>query len=1050
MTGPSLLSHIARGLADLGVQPGRRLSGLPGLALPLVAAALRKRHRQPLLVVVNDEGEGLALRDALISLADGDGVLFCPAEDDGQGDPPPGFVAPLERHRASALAHLSEGPPPGIFILSRRLLEQGLPELGVLGRTMLELAPGTIGYGELRTWLEEAAYEPAPLVTEPGTFALRGGIIDLFPVNRPAPLRLDFLGDDLQGLRVFDLHSQISTRSVPSARILPLSDIDTGRQPVTDLYPAGWQMLRQDQEGEVWEVTDNGGMVAAGEIDLEAEVWGRQRPGAELLAEQWRLLIREHPGALAWYATNRPGAYGRARERLPEVPMAQAPLDLPGGFISGPLGCFVLTPVELFGQTPGQATPGRTQSSAAVTVRRHMEHLEPGDPLVHIHHGVGLYGGLTQLAVGEGREECLVLEYAGGDKVYISTEKIGLVFPYTIQEGQHVQVDSLQSRRWERVKQQTRRSAEEVVDELAQRYAAREAAVGIRHAQDDELQAELEASFPYEETADQLQASAEISADMEGPRPMERLLCGDVGFGKTEVALRAAFKAIRGGGQVCLLAPTTILADQHLISFRARLEPFAVNVGLLSRFVPPAQQREVLDRLAAGSIDLVIGTHRLLSKDVRFRNLTLLIVDEEHRFGVRQKERIQSLKANLDVLSLTATPIPRTLHFSLAGIRDISRLDTPPLERIPIMTSVAYYGDDLIIGAVRKELARGGQVYFVHNEVQSIDRVAEELRGLLPDISIAIAHGQMDGRRLERTMLEFSEGGHQLLLCTSIIESGIDLPNVNTVLINNAHKFGLAQIYQIRGRVGRSSRQAYAYLLIRRRPALTRQAAKRLKTIVRYSALGSGYAIALKDLEIRGAGNVFGLEQSGHIAAVGLDLYSRIIKGVMDDRRAAESGLPTALNADEVTVKLFPGAGLPEDYVSDPHLRLNLYRRLASAANTDEVTKLEAEIADRFGPLPDRAVDLVRGAALRILAMQANARSVRLDVRGMLQVDFGRPLDPPALLKTIELSLEPLGLVYRFKNLHSGDLRLLIEQGDMPSAEVARILLNALQLGSAP
>ncbi len=1047
MTGPALLSHIARELAGLGVLPGRRLCGLPEPALPLVVAALRERSKLPLLVVVNNDGAGLALRDALLSLAKAAEVLFCPAEGDLREGAPPGFVAPLERHRASALARLSEGPAPAIFVLSRQLLEQGVPEMGALSRAVLELAPGGIGYEDLRTWLEGAAYEPAPIVTESGTFALRGGLIDLFPVNMPFPLRLDFMGDELQGLRAFDLHSQISTRPVPSARVLPLSDMADGRQPVTDLYPAGWQMLRQEQDEAVWELSDStgAGAGAGGEIDLGAEAWARHRPGAELLAEQWRLLVRDRPDATAWYATDRPGAYQRARGRLPGVPLQEAPLDLPAGFMSGPLGCFVLTPLDLFGQTPAQGAAERSQSSAAVTLRRHMEHLEPGDPLVHVHHGVGLYAGLIHLAVGAGREECLVLEYAGGDKVYVSTDKIGLVFPYNAGDNKPIQIDSLQSRRWERIKRQTRRSAEAIVDELALRYAARETAVGIRHAPDDELQAELEATFPYQETPDQVQASAEIKADMEGSRPMDRLLCGDVGFGKTEVALRAAFKAIRGGGQVALLAPTTILADQHLISFRARLEPFAVNVGLLSRFVPAAKQRDVLDGLASGMIDLVIGTHRLLSKDVVYRDLTLLIVDEEHRFGVQQKERIKSLKTNLDVLSLTATPIPRTLHFSLAGIRDISRLDTPPLERIPIMTSVAYYSDGLIVDAVRKEVSRGGQVYFVHNEVRGIDRIADELRGLLPDISIVVAHGQMEGRQLERTMLEFAEGRHQLLLCTSIIESGIDLPNVNTVLINNAHKFGLAQIYQIRGRVGRSSRQGYAYLLIRRRPALTREAAKRLKTIVRYSALGSGYAIALKDLEIRGAGNVFGLEQSGHIAAVGLDLYSRIIKGVLDDRRAADSGLPPALDADEVSIKLFPGAGLPEEYVSDPHLRLNLYRRLAAAAITADVAKLQAEIADRFGPLPDRAVDLVKGAALRILAIGAHARSVGLGAKGALQIDFARPSDPPALLETIKLSLEPMGLAYRFMNLRSGDLRLLVEQGNLSVARVAKKLLNALR-----
>ena len=506
---------------------------------------------------------------------------------------------------------------------------------------------------------------------------------------------------------------------------------------------------------------------------------------------------------------------------------------------------------------------------------------------------------------------------------------------------------------------------------------------------------------------------------------MDRLLCGDVGFGKTELALRAAFMAVRGGYQVALMAPTTILADQHFISFRARLEPFAVRVEMLSRFVPPARQRQTLQALANGSVDLLIGTHRLLSKQVVFKRLGLLIVDEEHRFGVRQKERLKDLKTSVDVLSLSATPIPRTLHFSLAGIRDISRLDTPPLQRIPIRTSVNYFSTALIRTAIQKELQRGGQVYFVHSDVRGIDRQARDLREVLPEVTFAVAHGQQPARELETTMLAFAEGRFQVLVCTSIIESGIDLPNVNTVIINNAHRFGLAQTYQIRGRVGRSNRQAYAYLLIPRRPRPTPAALKRLKTIERHTALGSGYAIALKDLEIRGTGNLFGLEQSGHVAAVGLDLYTRIVRDIARERQlSAEDAAQPSLPREQVTIRLEPDARIPEDYVDDPHLRLNLYRRLAALDNSEDLRQFRLELVDRFGPLPTRLTGLLNTARLALLAMDLGIKAVRLTPAGHLTLDF-LPTDAPAThLAHIQGLLEPAGHEYRFVNLKGGELRV--------------------------
>ncbi|MCH7574111.1 MAG: transcription-repair coupling factor [Candidatus Marinimicrobia bacterium] len=1039
MSPDRFFRRLSDALEHLGVARGGRLSGAPPSVIPLIGEALRRSTGHPLLVVVPDDGAGLTYLSAVAGYIPDGEVLYCPAEKGPDDGAPPGFSSPLEMRRKGAWGRLAAGRLPQTLVVAERTMIDGLPEGTAMRKEMFALAPGMGLYSELLEWLERTGYEPASLVTEPGNFAVRGGIIDLFPVNRPAPLRLDYFGDELQTLREFDIHSQISAGKIMSAQLLPAQEIEAPRKPVLDLYGGGCLMLQMKADGAA-ELSASGSSALTKELNLEVEIFEADTP-VETIAARWSLFKAETSLKDAWYATERPEDLKQAAARLPGVPLQGLGASLPVGFASVPLGLFVVAPRNVHQRYRPQSWAGAAPSAAKI--RQHVESLEPGDPLVHVNHGVGRYAGMTFLDIGGESQECLVLEYAGSGRIYVSTDKINLVQPYHVKDGVDVTVDSLDSKRWERIRRQTRRSAEEIVDSLAAHYADRMEAVGVAHPADDQLQADLEATFPYAETPDQLQAMVDINADMESTRPMDRLLCGDVGFGKTEVALRAAFKAIRGGGQVALMAPTTILANQHLLSFKGRLEPFAVNVGLLSRFVSPKQQRDVLRRLEHGQIDLLIGTHRLLSKDVHFKNLTLLIVDEEHRFGVSQKERVKELKRGLDVLSLTATPIPRTLHFSLAGIRDISRLDTPPLERVPIMTSIAYYDNTLIVEAINRELGRGGQVYFVHNEVRSIQRLAAELRDLLPEVSMAVAHGQMEGKRLERTMLDFGERKYQVLICTSIIESGIDLPNVNTVLINNAHRFGLAQIYQIRGRVGRSSRQGYAVLLIHRRPKLTVDALRRLKTIERYSALGSGYAIALKDLEIRGVGNIFGMAQSGHVAAVGLDLYSRIIRGILAERAAKTGHFEPHLNSEDVTVKFEPGASLPQDYVSDPHLRLNLFRRMAAFESLAEVEAFSHEMRDRFGPLPEPFIALLAEAALRVRCMRARVRSIKSVDAGFSMV-LARPARPERLLETIKQALEPKSIEYRFSNMKQGDLQLHVTAEQTGRRSLTLELLEAL------
>ncbi len=1033
-----LLKQANSSLETLNISPGMNIDGLPSAVLPLLLSYLHGTIHKPVLVALSNDEDGLIVRDTLHGTINDDPIPFYPSAQSDQ-DKIPGFHSPLESLRFGALETLLADAVPPFFLMSNATLAEGLPPTEELATNSLKAAPGILTYDVLREWLPENGYESASIVTDPGTFALRGSVIDCYPVNAEAPVRFDFMGDNLEGVREFDIHSQIGTIGLTSTTLMSLVQSESDTVPVYKYFPQGWVLVKQLEE-DLWSVTSNEVDTTDTTIDLAIEPFERGVT-EEILSARRELFGKSVSRETLLFCGDRRSQLARANELAPSLALEDGGGAFALGFSSVPLGLFVLTPVELFrGSAPVWHPSLRKAASSVSSKSKHIEALEPGDPVVHVNYGIGRYDGLTKLNVSGTRQECLVVVYKGGDKVYISTDKIALVLPYT-GSGDTVIIDSLKGTRWERVKRQTRRSAEEVVDQLADLYAQRLLARGISHPEPDDLQQEMEDAFPYNETPDQALAAEEIMRDMHAPQPMDRLLCGDVGFGKTEVAMRAAFQAIRGGYQVALLAPTTILADQHLISFRSRMSPFSVNIGMLSRFVPKAQQLEVLAGLQTGRLDMVIGTHKIISKDIIYKNLGLLIIDEEHRFGVKQKEWLKELKTSIDVLSLTATPLPRTLHFSLSGIRDISRLDTPPRERIPIITEVSYYNNDLVRSSVMKEVERGGQVFFVHNEVKSIEKLKADLTQLLPGVSIGIAHGQMDGKTLEQTMLAFADGEFDVLLCTSIIESGIDLPNVNTVIINNAHRFGLSQIYQIRGRVGRSNRQAYAHLLVPRRPKLSIDATKRLKTIERNTALGSGYAIALKDMEIRGTGNIFGLEQSGHVAAVGLDLYTKIIRDVIRERNLLGGDDPQPLvNQDEITIRLVPLAGIPETYIEDPHLRLNLYRRLSSCSTLEDIASFQEELQDRFGEPPHDVIYLLNSAKLRIRAVPLGIRAVKEGADHEVFVEFAHPDNPAALLSNIHKAMELIGLNYRFHNLKSGDLRLICSGNrDHQIAHVERI-----------
>ena len=676
------------------------------------------------------------------------------------------------------------------------------------------------------------------------------------------------------------------------------------------------------------------------------------------------------------------GLGARTLEELTKPPAPGSVVILRGSLSEGWLapeeGTALFTDLEVFGTAKMARLRRRRMASHAPLTAE----IEPGSYVVHTDHGVALFSGTTVMGEGDSQREYLVLDYAEGDKLYVPTDHADRVGRYSASGDQRPTLTRLGTQDWLRAKRRVRRSVQEMAQELLGLYAQREVTTGIAFAPDTPWERELEDSFPYVETPDQASTIGQVKADMEQAGPMDRLVAGDVGYGKTEVALRAAFKAVAGGKQVAILVPTTVLAQQHYATFSQRLGPYPVTVDVLSRFRSDREQREVLGRLSEGKVDICIGTHRMLQKDVTFKDLGLVVIDEEHRFGVGHKERLKSMRAQVDVLTLTATPIPRTLHMALSGIRNMSTMETPPEERLPIKTYVSEHSDEIVREAVLRELDRGGQIYYLHNRIRNLASVGNSLKSLVPEASVGMAHGRMPEEQLEKVMDSFTKGEFNVLACTTIIESGLDLPGVNTLIVDRADTLGLAQLYQLRGRIGRGNQRAYAYFLIPRGRRITETAQKRLETILAATELGAGFRIAMKDLEIRGAGQLLGAEQSGHIHAVGFDLYQRLLSQAVEEVKAGGELLELPEDEKrEVSLNLGLPARIPQWYVEDLAARLELYQRLSKAQSLGDVAQLQGEMWDRFGTPPKEVHSLLYTVRIRALATEAGVESVTREAR---------------------------------------------------------------------
>jgi transcription-repair coupling factor (superfamily II helicase) len=712
---------------------------------------------------------------------------------------------------------------------------------------------------------------------------------------------------------------------------------------------------------------------ASANQSLDIDTWTQAAGRPELVVERLKALIKD--GYRAVVAASLPDTAARLHENFKQaglefVTSEQAPAadSKPGGsVVVAELNRGFVLPWARLALVAESDLTGRRSGAARRRIqakRRQISgplELAEGDLVVHEVHGIARYISMVDRDLLGVHREYLVLEYAKGDRLYVPSDQIDLISKYI--GGEAPKINRLGSSDWGKTKSRVRRKAREIAQELVVLYAKRQAAKGHAFGPDTPWQRELEDSFPYEETPDQLRAIDEVKDDMETETPMDRLVCGDVGYGKTEIAVRAAFKVVAEGKQVAVLVPTTILAQQHHATITERFRNFPMRVEMLSRFLSPAEARKVIDDLETGKVDVVVGTHRLLQPDIKFADLGLVIVDEEQRFGVEQKERLKALRASVDVLTLTATPIPRTLEMAMSGIRDMSIVDTPPENRHPVMTYVGEYDEEVVISAIRRELLRDGQVFYVHHRVQTINHIARRISSLIPEARIAVAHGQMNEHELERAMLEFGDAKTNVLVCTTIIESGLDIPTVNTMIVERADLLGLSQMYQLRGRVGRAHERAYAYLFWPSERSLTEQAHERLKTISEHTGLGSGFRIAMRDLEIRGAGNLLGGEQHGHISEVGFDLYVKLVASAVDEAK----GLPWQEDL-EVRIDLPLEAYIPKKYIADENLRLEAYRRVASAKDAEDITEVRAEFTDRYGgPLPQPVEALFEVAALRRL-----------------------------------------------------------------------------------
>ncbi len=996
--------------------------GLSGSQKHAVYAAAYAAAPRPTVIIVHSRESLEDWREDLAGLLPQVTVLELP-EVDAAGEVLRAAASGRERsaRRMDVLGRLVRGEQLIVLALAGAAVAKGMSRSD-FSRLSLRLGTGeAVGLAHLIERLAGLGYERVEEVEAMGQFSARGGIVDVFPVNRTTPVRVEFFDEEIDSLREYDLGTKRSVKSIGALSILPLAQAEATGKPEpflsylsaegtvifdepTRIREAIRTLVKENPDGKGqlfrWEdllAAAEGHTVVFSALMLQ-QVHGctpdvtmsvtvtnmtpfqRQM---DLLASELSRWLAAGERVLALVGTREKADGLRellAKRRIPSAVIeAGAELDkrlvsvqvgrLLAGFEFAQDHLVVLTEKDIFGRVKRRLT-AKAPDGEKIS---HFRDIKPGDYVVHVNHGIGKYLGVVTLDVGGVHRDYLHIKYGGEDKLYVPTDQVHLLQKYIGAEGEVPRLSRMGGTEWVKAKARAKKSVEDIAEKLIEIYAKRKQAMGYAFSPDDASQREFEDAFPYEETADQLRAIREIKADMEQPKPMDRLLCGDVGFGKTEVAIRAAYKAALDGKQVAVLVPTTVLAQQHYQTFSQRFLGFLPTVDVISRFRSAREQKETLARVASGEVDILIGTHAILNqRKVHFKDLGLLIVDEEQRFGVKQKDKIRSLAAGIDVLTLSATPIPRTLHMSLVGARDMSIIETPPAERFPVQTYVVEARDDVMAGAIKRELRRGGQVFFVYNRVMSIDAMRARLAELVPEARILVAHGQMPEEMLERVMMDFYEGKGDILLATSIVENGLDVANANTIIVYNADHFGLSQLYQMRGRVGRSPRMAFAYFVYQADKVLTETAEKRLAAMKEFAELGAGFKIAMRDLEIRGAGNLLGSQQHGHIASVGFEMYCKLLEEAI---AALQQKKPPKVRPEPV-IEIQTEAYIDGGYISDAQHKLEIYQRIAAIRKNEEIPAFIDELIDRFGEPTPGVMNLLAVTRIRNYARELGIASI--------------------------------------------------------------------------
>ena len=1011
------------------------LKGLIGSSLSFVIANAFQNAEKPFLLIFNDKEEAAYYLNDLEQLLDEKHVLFYPGS----------YRRPYQIEetdnanvllRAEVLNRINSRKKPAVIVTYPDALFEKVVTRRELERNTLKISVGdNLSIEFVNEVLFEYQFKRVDFVTEPGEFSVRGGIVDVFSFSHDEPYRVEFFGDEVDSIRTFDVETQLSTDQIKKINIIPnvanklleekrqsflkyvaqktvvftknINILSNRLDALFEKAAVSFETLSTElKHAKPQELFCDAAMIKKDLLDFNVIEFGNEAFISEeqvtfdispqpAFNKQFELLIKNlndnHQKGYTNYISCVSEQQAKrfhdifedaSAEFAQEIHYKTFVLTLHQGFIDHESKLVCYTDHQIFERYHKFNLKNGYAKKQAITLKE-LTNLEIGDYVTHIDHGIGKFGGLKKIDVEGKKQEAIKLIYGERDILYLSIHSLHKITKFTGKDGKPPKVYKLGSKAWKTLKQKTKSRVKEIAFNLIKLYAKRKMKTGYQYHPDSYMQHELEASFLYEDTPDQITATADIKADMESERPMDRLVCGDVGFGKTEVAIRAAFKAVDNGKQVAVLVPTTILAFQHAKTFRERLKDFPVTVDYVNRFRTAKQKRETLEALENGGVDIIIGTHQLVNKNVKFKNLGLLIVDEEQKFGVAVKEKLKTIKENVDVLTLTATPIPRTLQFSLMAARDLSVITTPPPNRYPIESRVVRFGEEVIRDAVSYEIQRGGQVFFIHNRIENIKEVAGMIQRLVPDAKIGIGHGQMDGKKLEQLMLSFMNGEFDVLVSTTIIESGLDVPNANTIFINNANNFGLSDLHQMRGRVGRSNKKAFCYFITPEHSAMTPDARKRISALEQYTELGSGFNIAMKDLEIRGAGDLLGGEQSGFMNEIGFDTYQKILneaieelkenefKDLYDDQDDAERDYVKDFTIDTDFELLFP-----DDYINNIAERLNLYTELNQLKTEAELSAFEAKLIDRFGALPAQVEDLLNSVRIKWIAIKIGLEKI--------------------------------------------------------------------------